>query len=132
MRRLGDLPPARLYLFDTSPAQLAAIAGPVLPARYLRRLRRYVYGPGTFKLDFALDGPIPWKDPRCLQATTVHVGGTFEEVAAAEAAVWRDEHPERPFVLRLPAEPVRSTRARPPASTPATPIATCPPARPST
>jgi phytoene dehydrogenase-like protein len=99
VRRLADLPAARLYLFDTSPAQLAAIAEPVLPPRYRRRLLRYVYGPGTFKLDLALDGPIPWKDPRCLQASTVHVGGTFEEVAAAESAVWRDEHPERPFVL---------------------------------
>ncbi len=99
VRTLGDLPPARLYLFDTSPAQLAEIAGPVLPPRYLRRLRRYIYGPGTFKLDLALDGPIPWRDPRCLQASTVHVGGTFEEIAAAEAAVWRGEHPQRPFVL---------------------------------
>src|SRR6185436_17675951 len=92
-------PPARMYLFDTSPAQLADIAGPVLPARYLRRLRRYIYGPGTFKLDFALDGPIPWRDPRCLQSSTVHLGGGFEEIAAAEAAVWLGEHPERPFVL---------------------------------
>jgi phytoene dehydrogenase-like protein len=99
VRTLADLPPARLYLFDTSPGQLADIAGPVLPARYLQRLRRYVYGPGTFKLDFALDGPIPWRDPRCLDASTVHLGGTFEQVAAAEAAVWRGEHPERPFVL---------------------------------
>jgi phytoene dehydrogenase-like protein len=99
VRTLGDLPPARLFLFDTSPAQLAEIAGPVLPARYLRRLRRYIYGPGVFKLDLALDGPIPWRDPRCLQASTVHLGGTFEEIAAAEAAVWRGEHPERPFVL---------------------------------
>ena len=55
--------------------------------------------PATFKLDWRLDGPIPWKDPRCLEASTVHIGGTFEEVAAAEAAVWRGEHPERPFVL---------------------------------
>lgn len=95
----AQLPAARAYLFDTSPAQLATIAADVLPRRYLARLRRYVYGPGTFKLDFALDGPIPWKDPRCLQASTVHIGGTFEEVADAEAAVWRDQHPARPFVL---------------------------------
>jgi phytoene dehydrogenase-like protein len=99
VRSLADLPPARVYLFDTSPAQLAAIAEPILPARYVRRLRRYRYGPGAFKLDWALDGPIPWRDPRCLEATTVHVGGTLEEIAAAEAAVWRGEHPERPFVL---------------------------------
>ena len=99
VRSLADLPPARVYLFDTSPAQLADIAEPVLPARYLARLRRYRYGPGAFKLDLALDGPIPWTDPACLDASTVHLGGTFDEIAAAEAAVWRGEHPERPYVL---------------------------------
>jgi len=99
VRSLADLPPARAYLFDTSPAQLAAIAEPILPPRYVRRLRRYRYGPGVFKLDWALDSPIPWRDLRCLEASTVHVGGTLEEIAAAEAAVWRGEHPERPFVL---------------------------------
>jgi phytoene dehydrogenase-like protein len=96
---LGDLPAARVVLFDTSPSQLADVAAAVLPERYLRRLRRYRYGPGAFKLDWALDGPIPWRDPRCLEASTVHVGGTLAEIAAAEAAVWRGEHPERPFVL---------------------------------
>jgi phytoene dehydrogenase-like protein len=99
VRSLADLPPARVVLFDTSPAQLADVGGPVLPTGYVRRLRRYRYGPGAFKLDWALDGPIPWRDPRCLEASTVHVGGTLEEIAAAEAAVWRGTHPERPFVL---------------------------------
>jgi phytoene dehydrogenase-like protein len=99
VRSLADLPAARVYLFDTSPAQLASIAEPILPRRYVRRLRRYRYGPGVFKLDWALDGAIPWRDPRCLEASTVHVGGTLEEIAAAEAAVWRGEHPERPFVM---------------------------------
>jgi phytoene dehydrogenase-like protein len=99
VRSLDDLPPARLYLFDTSPAQLAAIAGPVLPARYLRSLRRYRYGPGVFKLDWALDGSIPWNDPKCLEASTLHLGGTLEEIAAAEAAVWRGEHPDCPYIL---------------------------------
>jgi len=99
VRSLADLPPARVYLFDTSPAQLADIAAPILPAGYVRRLRRFRYGPGVFKLDWALDGPIPWRDPRCLEASTVHVGGTLAEIEAAEAAVWRGEHPERPSVL---------------------------------
>ena len=99
VRTLADLPPARVVLFDTSPAQLADVCAPVLPASYVRRLRRYRYGPGAFKVDWALDGPIPWRDPRCLEASTVHVGGTLAEVAAAEAAVWRGAHPERPFVL---------------------------------
>ncbi len=111
VRSLADLPPARLYLFDTSPSQLASIAEPILPAGYLRRLRRYLYGPGTFKLDLALDGPIPWRDPRCLEASTVHLGGTLEEVAAAEAAVWRGEHPERPFVLLCQQSQFDPTRA---------------------
>jgi phytoene dehydrogenase-like protein len=111
VRSLADLPPARVALFDTSPAGLATIAADALPARYLRRLSRYVYGAGVFKLDFALDGPIPWKDPACLLASTVHVGGTFEEVAAAEAAVGRGEHPERPFVLVCQQSQFDPTRA---------------------
>jgi phytoene dehydrogenase-like protein len=111
VRTLADLPPARLVLFDTSPSQLASIAGPVLPAGYMRRLRRYIYGPGTFKLDLALDGPIPWRDPRCLEASTVHIGGTLEQVAAAEAAVWRGEHPERPFVMLCQQSQFDPTRA---------------------
>jgi phytoene dehydrogenase-like protein len=99
VRSLADIPPARVVLFETSPAQLADVCEPILPARYVRRLRRFRYGPGAFKLDWALDGPIPWRDSRCLEASTVHLGGTLEEIAAAEAAVWRGEHPERPFVL---------------------------------
>jgi phytoene dehydrogenase-like protein len=71
----------------------------ILPAGYVRRLRRYRYGPGVFKLDWALDGPIPWRDPRCLEASTVHLGGTLAEIAAGEAAVWRGEHPARPFLI---------------------------------
>jgi len=111
VRSLADLPPSRLYLFDTSPAGLATIAEPVLPARYVRRLRRYRYGPGVFKVDWALDGSIPWTDPRCLDASTVHVGGTLEEIASAEAAVWRGEHPERPFVLVVQQSEIDRSRA---------------------
>jgi phytoene dehydrogenase-like protein len=113
VRSIADLPSARVYLFDTSPAQLAAIAEPVLPRRYVRRLRRYRYGPGAFKLDWALDGAIPWRDPRCLEASTVHLGGTLEELAAAEAAVWRGEHPERPFVMLCQQSQFDPTRAPP-------------------
>jgi len=113
VRSLADLPPARVYLFDTSPAQLAAIAAPALPARYLRRLARFRYGPAVFKLDWALAGPIPWRDPRCLEASTVHLGGTLEQIAAAEAAVWRDEHPSQPFVLLCQQSQFDPTRAPP-------------------
>jgi len=108
-----DLPAARAYLFDTSPAQLASICEPVLPARYIRRLQRFRYGPGVFKLDWALDGSIPWKDPSCLEASTVHVGGTLEEISASEAAVWRGEHPQRPFVLLCQQSELDRSRAPP-------------------
>jgi phytoene dehydrogenase-like protein len=111
VRGLADIPPARVVLFDTSPAQLADICAPILPPGYVRRVRRYRYGPGAFKLDWALDGPIPWRDPRCLDASTVHVGGSLEEIAAAEAAVWRGEHPERPFVLVVQQSQFDPTRA---------------------
>jgi phytoene dehydrogenase-like protein len=100
-------------LFDTSPAQLSAIAGEALPAGYRRRLARYRYGPGIFKLDWALDGPIPWSDPAVQEAATVHLGGTLEELAAAEAAVWRGEHPARPFVLVVQQSQLDPTRAPP-------------------
>jgi phytoene dehydrogenase-like protein len=111
VQSLADLPPSRVVLFDTSPAQLADIAASVLPDRYVRSLRRYRYGPGVFKLDLALDGPIPWRDPRCLEASTVHLGGTLDELSAAEAAVWRGEHPERPFVLVVQQSQLDPTRA---------------------
>ena len=111
VRSLADVPPARVVLFDTSPAQLADIGESTLPAGYVRRLRRYRYGPGAFKVDWALDGPIPWRDPRCLEASTVHLGGTLDEIAAAEAAVWRGEHPERPFVLVVQQSQFDPTRA---------------------
>jgi phytoene dehydrogenase-like protein len=111
VRTLADLPPARVYLFDTSPAQVAAIAEPALPTGYVRRLRRYRYGPAVFKIDWALDGPIPWRDPAVLGASTVHLGGTLDEIASAEGAVWRGEHPERPFVLLCQQSQFDGTRA---------------------
>ncbi len=99
VERLADLPSARVVLFDTSPDQLARIAGDALPAGYRRRLGRYRYGPGVFKLDWALDGPIPWRDPRCLEASTVHVGGTLDEIRASERDMYRGRHAERPYLI---------------------------------
>lgn len=99
VRSLAELPEAEVVLFDLAPRQLAQIAGDALPPAYRAQLRRYRMGPGTFKLDWALSEPIPWRDPRCLRASTVHLGGTFEEIAAAERAAWDGEHHERPFVL---------------------------------
>jgi phytoene dehydrogenase-like protein len=111
VRTLADLPPSRVVLFDTSPAELVRIAESALPASYVRRLARYRYGPGVFKIDWALDGPIPWRDPAVLGASTVHLGGTLDEVAASEAAVWRGEHPDRPFVLLCQQSQVDPSRA---------------------
>jgi phytoene dehydrogenase-like protein len=96
---LDDLPPARAILADVTPRQLLAIASERLPEGYARRLAHYRYGPGVFKLDLALDGPIPWRNPDCLKAATVHVGGTLPEIAASERAVWAGAPAERPFVL---------------------------------
>ncbi len=111
VRTLADLPPARVYLFDTSPAQLATIAQAVLPAGYVRRLRKYRYGPGVFKIDWALDGPIPWSDAAVAQAATVHLGGTLDELAASERAMWAGEHADKPFVLLVQQSQLDATRA---------------------
>jgi phytoene dehydrogenase-like protein len=96
---LQTVPPARVVLCDVGPPQLLRLAGDRLPARYSRRLAAYRYGPGAFKLDWALDEPIPWAAEACARAGTVHLGGTLEEIAASERAVWRGGCPERPYVL---------------------------------
>jgi len=96
---LDELPPSRAIFFDTSPREVLKIAGDRLPARYRRQLEGYRYGAGVCKVDFALDGPIPWENPEVARAGTVHVGGMLEEIVASEAAVGRGEHVERPFVL---------------------------------
>ena len=111
--------------------QLVTIAGGQLPHRYRRRLERFRYGPGVFKVDYALVRPGAVGRSRRRRAATVHVGGTGAEIAAWEAAVWRGEHPDRPFVLVAQQSLFDPTRA-PPASTPCGPTATYPPGRPST
>ena len=99
VQQLSDLPDARAYLFDTSPATLEFVAADRLSPSFRRSLRRHRRGPGVFKLDYALDGPVPWRAAECLRAGTVHLGGTFDEIAAGEREVWNGSHPERPFVL---------------------------------
>jgi phytoene dehydrogenase-like protein len=108
---LDELPPARAYLFDVTPRQLLRMAGHRLPAGYSRQLERYRYGPGVFKLDLALDGPIPWRAQECMQAATVHVGGTLDEIAASERAAWAGRIGERPFVLLAQQSLFDTTRA---------------------
>ena len=99
IKNLDQLPPARAHLFDVTPRQLIEIAGSKMPASYKRKLSRYRYGPGVFKVDYALRAPIPWRARECGRAGTIHLGGTFEEIARAEREVWEGKMPERPFVL---------------------------------
>lgn len=96
---LRQLPPARAILFDLAPRQVADIAADELPRAYTERLRRFRMGPGVFKVDWALDGPIPWADPNIARASTVHVGGGFDEIAAGEAQAFNGSVPERPFLI---------------------------------
>jgi len=99
VRSLADVPPSKAVLFDVTPRQLLDICGDELPAGYRRRLGGFRYGPGTFKLDYALSAPIPWTNPDARRAGCLHLGGTLQEIAHAEAEVNRGRHPDRPFVL---------------------------------
>ena len=96
---VDELPRADVVLCDVSPPELLRLARGRIAGRYERALRRFRYGPGAFKLDWALAGPIPWRDERCARAATVHLGGTLEEIAASERAPWQGRAAERPFVL---------------------------------
>src|SRR5436305_1631684 len=99
VRSMNDIPSSRAVLFDITPRQLADIAGDALPASYVKRLRRFRYGPGVFKVDWALDGPSPWRAEECSRALTVHVGGRVEEIAEHESAIWEGRTTAKPFVL---------------------------------
>lgn len=108
---MKDVPEARAILFDLTPRQVVSIAGDELPSGYRRKLSNFRYGPGVFKIDWALDGPIPWKAEECRRAATVHLGATIEEIVASEDAMWNGEHSERPFVLIAQQSLFDSTRA---------------------
>lgn len=96
---LDELGDVGCVLLDVGPRQAVALAGRRFPPRYRTRLGRWRYGPAAFKVDWALHEPIPWRAAECRRAGTVHLGGTLDEIAAAERAAWRGEHAERPFVL---------------------------------
>jgi phytoene dehydrogenase-like protein len=96
---IDELPPARAVLCDLSPKPFLRIAGHRFPPRYRRALERYRYGMGVHKVDWALDSPIPWRNASCARAGTVHLGGTFAEIAASEHDAWIGRHTDRPFVL---------------------------------
>lgn len=108
---LDELPSARAVLFDTTPRALLRIAGDRLPDAYRRRLRRFRYGAGAAKVDFALSGPVPWANPDLARAGTVHVGGTRAEIARGEADVAAGRHPDSPYVLVAQPSVVDDTRA---------------------
>ena len=108
---LADLPAARATLLAVPAWDAGRIAAERLPSRYRRKLERFRRGPGVFKVDWALDGPIPWRDEACAAAGTVHLGGLFEEIAIAEREVARGDHPERPFVLLSQPTSFDTTRA---------------------
>jgi phytoene dehydrogenase-like protein len=99
VRSLDEFPPRALVLCDITPRQLLQIAGRRLPDAYARKLKRYRYGPGVFRIDWALDAPIPWPNSESRQAGTLHLGGPMKEIAASERAAWRHQHLARPFVL---------------------------------
>jgi phytoene dehydrogenase-like protein len=108
---LDDVAGAGATLLDVTPRQLVRLAGHRLPDRYARRLARYRYGPGVFKLDWALDGPIPWRAAEAARAGTVHLCGTLDEIAASEEAASKGEHHARPFVLLVQPSLFDPTRA---------------------
>ncbi|MBA2640695.1 MAG: NAD(P)/FAD-dependent oxidoreductase [Nocardioidaceae bacterium] len=108
---VDELDGARAVVFDVTPRQVLALAGHRLPGRYCRALGRFRYGPGVFKLDWALSGPIPWRAADAGRAGTVHLGGTFEEVAAAEAEVTSGRVPQHPYVLLTQPTPTDPSRA---------------------
>ena len=99
VRSMADVPDARAVLFDVTPRQLPQICGDALPSRYRDRLARFRYGPGVFKLDYALSEPVPWANEAARRAGCLHLGGTLEEIAAAELDVAKGRHPRRPFML---------------------------------
>ena len=99
LERLEELPAHGVTVLDLTARQVAEVAGSRLPGGFRRRLERFRYGPGVFKLDLAIDGPIPWRAEELQRAGTVHLGGTYEEIEASEAAVARGVVPDRPFVL---------------------------------
>jgi phytoene dehydrogenase-like protein len=113
IEKLRDIPQARIRLLDVTPRQLIRMAGEQMPARYRRRIESYRYGPGVFKIDYALSGPIPWRAKDCARAGTIHLGGTLDEIVRAEEQVVNGAHPESPFVLL--AQPTMFDPSRAPA-----------------
>ncbi len=111
VRSLKDVPEARVTLLDLSAKQLLKVAGDAFPKNYRSWLERYRLGAGVFKVDYALDGPVPWKEAACLRAATVHLGGSLAEIAESERRVGRGQPPTNPYVLVAQHSPFDTTRA---------------------
>ena len=111
VRSLDELPSASITLLDLTPKQVLQVAGDQLPPRYAKALQRFKYGPGVFKVDWALDGPVPWRNPGLAGAGTVHLGGSAGEIAASERAVASGRHTRRPYVLFVQASVADPSRA---------------------
>jgi phytoene dehydrogenase-like protein len=108
---IDQLPPTRAILADVTPRQLLQMAGVRLPGFYRRKLEKFQYGPGAFKMDWALNRPIPWKSPDCLRAATVHLGGSLQEIAASERMPWQSAVSRKPFVILAQPSLFDDTRA---------------------
>lgn len=99
IKSIKELPPSKRILFDVTPRQLIRILGKTAPPRFKAKLQKYRYGPGAFKMDWALDGPVPWTAAECKQAATVHLGGSLDEILESEKAAWEGQFNKKPFLL---------------------------------
>ena len=108
---LAQMPPSRVILLDLTPRQVIKVAGERLSPQYRAKLAKYRYGPGVFKIDWALKAPIPWKSPECATAATVHLGGTLDEMIISEKACWEGAYAEKPYVLLTQPSLFDATRA---------------------
>ena len=108
---LDELPKARMVLLDVTPRQFLKIAGDRVPAGYRRKLERFLYGMGSFKIDWALSQPVPWKAPECRMAGTVHLGGSLDEIGESERRAWQGKVSDRPYVLFVQPSLFDSSRA---------------------
>ena len=111
VRSIADIPPCRATLFDITPWQLLDIEGLRFTSIYRKQLERYTYGPGIFKVDWALSDPIPFSNPQNNLAATIHLGGTMEEIAESERMAWQDQHSDKPYVLLVQQTPFDASRA---------------------
>jgi len=110
---MADLPKAKIYLLDVTPRQLIQIAGDLLPSGYVNKLKNYRYGPGVFKIDWALSQPIPWRNAECHKAGTVHLGATFEEIRKSENEIWEGRPADVPYIILAQPSLFDPTRAPP-------------------